>query len=454
LVARFLRIRTAFLAVLLLGWTSPCWAKPDAAELQSRYQALNRQYAGAVPGWRPRQPASGSLLFVAPDEYSGSYAVDQSSRAEREKRADALFELAKQAADAGQLSLAFQWTTEAVRENPDQAKARRVLGYEQRDGKWLTAYGVKMFDAHKVWDHKHGWITNGEAAAAEAKEEADAARHAEIKTGWQIRTDHFQVTTNDSMASGAELASRLEQLYQIWRQLFAGFFYSEQEVRGLFSGERSARKLAHPFHVIYYRNKQEYVDALRKHQPRIGETLGVYFDMLHEAHFFAGDEHSASTLFHEAVHQLFQESKPTAKHIGATANFWVVEGVATYFETLAPHVDPRAGLFYTIGDLNAGRLPMERQRVMSGAHMPIRMLTRMDKGQFQAYPQIIPLYSESAGLAAFLIDSEHARYREPFVRYLQAVYAGHDNEGTLADLTETSFTELDAQYRRYLESLP
>ena len=39
-----------------------------------------------------------------------------------------------------------------------------------------------------------------------------------------------------------------------------------------------------------------------------------------------------------------------------------------------------------------------------------------------------------------------ARYREPFVRYLQAVYAGHDNEGTLAELTESSYTELDAQY--------
>ena len=57
------------------------------------------------------------------------------------------FDLAKQAADAGQLSLAFQWATEALRENPDHADARRVLGYEQRDGQWLTAYGVKMFDA-------------------------------------------------------------------------------------------------------------------------------------------------------------------------------------------------------------------------------------------------------------------------------------------------------------------
>ena len=112
------------------------------------------------------------------------------------------------------------------------------------------------------------------------------------------------------------------------------------------------------FTCIYYRDKQEYVEALRKHQPRIAETLGVYFDTLHEAHFFAGDEHSASTLYHEAVHQLFQESKPTAKHIGATANFWVVEGVATYFETLHRTHRPAGRVcIYTMGELTAGRLP-------------------------------------------------------------------------------------------------
>ena len=54
------------------------------------------------------------------------------------------------------MSLAFQWATETLRENPDHAEARRVLGYEQRDGQWLTPYGVKMSDAGKLWDAKAG----------------------------------------------------------------------------------------------------------------------------------------------------------------------------------------------------------------------------------------------------------------------------------------------------------
>src|SRR5262249_12578208 len=146
-----------------------------------------------------------------------------------------------------------------------------------------------MFDAGKVWNRKRGWVSKEDADSHDAKNDADAARHADIKTGWQVRTDHFQVTTNHSQAAGAELAVRLEELYQIWRQLFAGFYYTPLEVRALFAGERNARVLSHPFHVIYYRNKTEYVEALRRHQPKIAETLGVYFDTLHEAHFFAGD---------------------------------------------------------------------------------------------------------------------------------------------------------------------
>jgi hypothetical protein len=429
-------------------------AKQTAAELQDQYAKLSRQFAMANPAWQPAAPATGSLLFVAPDEYSGHYPPSNSNQEARHKYADALFDLARQASDAGQLSLAFQWATETVRENPDHVEARRVLGYEQREGRWLTAYGVKMFDAGKVWNPKRAWVAKDDAASPSAKDEADAARHADIKNGWQIRTDHFQVTTNHSLAAGAELASRLERLYQVWRQLFAGFYYTGPEVRGLFAGERNARILSHPFHVLYHRNRQEYVEALRRHQPRIGDTLGIYFDTLHEAHFFAGDEHSASTLYHEAVHQLFQESKPTAKHIATTANSWVIEGVATYFETLTERVEPRAGLYFTMGELSAGRLPGARQRMREGYYIPIGELVRMGKGELQHSPQIIPIYGESAALAAFLIDGEQGRYREPFVRYLQAVYAGHDNDGTLAELTESTYTELDAQLHRYLQSLP
>ena len=282
---------------------------------------------------------------------------------------------------------------------------------------------------------------------------ADAARRADIKSGWQVRTDHFQVTTNHSLAAGAELAARLEQLYQIWRQLFAGFYYTEKEVRGLFAGERNARTQSHPFRVFYHRDRDEYVNALRRRQPRIAETLGIYFDSNREAHFFAGDEQkSASTLYHEAVHQLFQESKPTAKQIGTFANFWVIEGVATYFESLTEHDDPQTGLYFTIGESTAGRLPAARERMQDGFYIALADLTRLGKDDVQRHAEIAKVYSQSSGVAAFLVGGEQGRYREPLVTYLQAVYAGRDNAESLTKATGIGYEVLDAQYRRYLES--
>jgi hypothetical protein len=359
--------------------------------------------------------------------------------------ADQLFDLAKRAAEAGQLSLAFEWATEAVRENPDHADARRVLGYELVDGQWLTPFAQRMVDAGKVWDPQRGWVAAGDAQQDQRPS----------KNGWRVRTDHFFVMSNQSQAAAAEMAARLERLHQIWRQLFAGFNFSEREVRELFAGERPARVRHQPFRVFYHRDRDDYVSALERVQPRIAETLGIYFDADREAHFFAGDDGNVATLNHEAVHQLFQETRPAARHVGAVANFWIVEGIATYFETLREHRDPKAGLYYTIGESSAGRLPAARGRLLvEQFYVPLDELTRLGKDDLQRYPELVKLYSQSAGLAALLMGGEAGRYREPLVEYLSAVYGGRDTAQSLSEATGSSMADLDAAYRRYLESLP
>lgn len=456
-------------------WIAACFActlqaAPDAAALQAKYHELTRQFALANPGWRPEPPRTGILLFIASDEYSPVRSADESMRAARNTYADALFELAKQAAEAGQSSLAFQWTTETLRENPDHADARRVLGYVEKDGKWLTPYGAKMHDGGKAWDSQKGWLATNPAGAVIPDARIDASRHADIKNGWQVRTDHFLVTTNHSLAAGAELAGRLERLYQIWRQLFAGFYYSEQEVKGLFAGERIARVSVRQFKVFYHRNREDYINNLSRRQPMIAGTLGIYFDTNSEAHFFAEDkadekaasgatassasDESVGTLYHEAVHQLFQESKTAARHIGESANCWVIEGVAMYFETLTEHNDAKAGLYFTVGEMSAGRLPKARERLHDNYYVPLADLTKLSKNEMQHRDDVVKLYSQSSGLAAFLLNGAEGRYREPLVRYLQAVYTRHDNDQTLAEVTGNSYSELDAAYRRFMESLP
>ncbi len=438
------------ICLAVVGATRTGAAESPAVELRSEYAQLSSKFAAALPDWRPERPASGSLLFVAPDQYTGEEPDDSRYREERNEYADALFVLAKRAAEAGQLSLAFEWATEAVRENPDHAAARRVLGYEQHDGQWLTPFARRMVDAGKVWNGSVGWTKPGDADK-ERKPGHD---------GWQVRTDHFLVTSNGSQAAATDLAARLERLHQIWRQLFAGFYYSEREVRELFAGERQPRERHAPFRVTYHRDKTDYVAALRRRQPRIAETLGIYFDTEREAHFFAaGDNEKAdqnlATLHHEAVHQLFQETRPAARRVGDGENFWVIEGIATYFETLREHRDPAAGLYYTIGESSAGRLPSARRRLVAESfYVPLDELLPLGKDELQRFPELAKLYSQAAGLAAMLMDGDGGRYREPLVVYLTAVYAGRDDLASLSKATGASNTELDAAYRRYLESLP
>jgi hypothetical protein len=151
---------------------------------------------------------------------------------------------------------------------------------------------------------------------------------------------------------------------------------------------------------------------------------------------------------------LFQETKPTAKRIGGLANFWVIEGVATYFESLTEHNNPEAGLYFTIGESHAGRLPAARERLAAGFYVPLVELTQLGKDDLQRHAEIGKVYSQSAGLAAFFMDGDGGRYREPLVRYLDAVYEGRDGDDSLSDTMGASYDELDAAYHEYMESLP
>ena len=75
-------------------------------------------------------------------------------------------------------------------------------------------------------------------------------------------------------------------------------------------------------------------------------------------------------------------------------------------------------------------------------------MTRLGKDELQQPGDIEKRYSQACGLAAFFIDGDEGRYREPLIRYLQAVYAGRDHDHTLADVTDTGYSELDLAYRK------
>ena len=425
--------------------------------------------------WRPPRPSTGLLLFIVDDVYAASNAQELSEVALtdewdkrfltlRRKYAEQIFALARQAADDGKPSLALQLATESLRENPDYHPARRVLGYEQVGGRWYTAFGKRMAASGKVWHDRFGWIREEDLNAFERdlrplgrrwiSHTEDARRHQHIDSGWKVRTDHFVVTSNHSREAAVAIAARLERVHQVWRQLFPSFYLGEREVRELFTGRRREPRRK-PHQVVYHRDQDQYRQHLIRRQPQIGMTLGIYFDKLQQSHLFAGSSESERTQHHEVVHQLFQESRPSAPRVGALDNFWIVEGVACYFESLEEFDDPEAGRFVTIGTSNAGRLPTARHRALvDHIYVPLGQLVRLGMTTLQQREDIAQIYGEAAALVTFFMQYEGCRYQEALVDYLRDVYAGRANAATLSKIVGKSYQQLDEELHDYLRQLP
>ena len=255
-------------------------------------------------------------------------------RERRNEYADALFALAKRAAEAGQLSLAFQWATEAVRENPDHADARRVLGYERTTASGSLPSRKRMVDAGKKWNPQLRLDCGGGShGRAQAGQRRLAGPHRSFSGDVEPQPGGGRRVGRPARAIAPGLAAAVRRLLS----------FGARGARALCRRAASPRRGTGRFACSITATRDDYVAALARRQPRIAETLGIYFDADREAHFFAGDDQDAGTLYHEAVHQLFQETRPAARHVGDAANFWIIEGVATYFETLARTSRPAGG---------------------------------------------------------------------------------------------------------------
>jgi hypothetical protein len=406
-----------------------------------------------------QQPQLGSLLFVPSDIYNTTDAAPPVLDAAAAQNA---FEQARQAVADGRVSDAFRHASAAVTLDPNHADARRLLGYQRVGDAWAGGYAQRMLATGNTWSREFGWVRSKDLPRYEegrrpargrwVTPEDDARLHDTIDRGWAIRTDHFLVTTNIDRAAGVELAIRLETLFQLWRQLFGEFAATADELQARLDGKETAGYLRKPFRVRYHRSRAEYNDALRRQQPQIETTLGIYFDATRESHFFAGPDQDPGTIAHEAVHQFFYESAPRpARRLATVANVWAVEGVACYFESL----QPKGASAFTIGAPDAGRLQAARyRRVVDGYYVPLAELSALGLTDLQERPDLPRLYSQSAGLASFLIDGVNGGHRDAFRELLAAIYAGRDAADTLEQAAGVPFEQLDREYAEYMQGLP
>lgn len=377
----------------------------------------------------------------------------------RQNQAQAMYDLAGKAARNQRGSLAYELILEALRADPDFEPGRRILGFQKSAEGWYTAYEIRKLKAGQVWHDKFGWLPKDHVARYEKGErwngrrwltaEADAKTRRTIDTGWEIETEHYAVRTNHSLEAGVALGVKLEHLYHVWRQMFVRYYASEAQILDLFEGRIQPSAGATRLSVYYFRDRDDYVRYLRKMAgPTIQISSGYYNESLRRAFFYADKEADDRNLFHEATHQLFHQSRPVAAAVGAAANFWIVEGIAMYMESLH-----REGDYYVLGGLGDERLVAARFRLLKdNFYVPLTEVAAFGMRQLQKDPRIAMLYSEFAGLTHFLVYYDNGRYREALVVYLSTVYSGQDNPNTLSKLTGASYAELDKQYRQFCDA--
>jgi hypothetical protein len=376
----------------------------------------------------------------------------------RREQGETLFGLAQRAIRGRHAALAIELLLDCVAADPDNENARRMMRYQKYQNAWRTAYEVQKLRAGQVWDGRFGWLPKsylkqyvdgrrylgGKWISAEE----DARRRKDIRFGWLVDTEHYRVCTDHSLQAGVALGEKLERLYGLWQQIFLRYYASEADVLAWFEGRlRSLKGPPSRHQVFYFRDRDDYNQFLAASVPGIEKSIGYYSQAAGKAFFFADPNGDNRTLFHEAAHQLFHETRPVAPGVGAQANFWIVEGIAMYMETLRI----KDG-FYVLGGPDDERMIAARYRLLEDKfYVPLADFCNYGMEKWQNAPDLPKLYSQAAGLTQFFVHYGHGRYRDALVAYLSAVYSGQDTPATLTELTGVPYATLDKQYREFMK---
>ncbi|HJN12792.1 MAG TPA: DUF1570 domain-containing protein [Pirellulaceae bacterium] len=343
----------------------------------------------------------------------------------RQDQAARLFELAQQRLAAGHAASAYQLVHEVLHEDPDHKQARAILGYRKSGDTWIRPGGAIRRRSGRATHPKFGW------------------RRA---TYWQVESPHFRITTNHSPEMGIELAERLERFQSLWRQLFFSNWSTHTALLDRFAGGNSSLGTSKKHEIVLFKDRQEYVSKLVSVGPQIKVSLGYYAKDQRTSLFYAGDNRSEPTWFHETTHQLFQEAGNAVHNVGEKWNFWIVEGIAVYMESLVQHDG-----YYSLGGFDADRLQYDRWRTLRGEPcLPLSEMVELGRENLQRHRDIRRIYTRAAALAHFLMDAEDGANRDALMRLIDSVYLGRDSTQTLATSTGIAYDELEKRLPAFL----
>ena len=344
----------------------------------------------------------------------------------RDERAQELFEQAEASLQRTATAEAYRQLHAVLRENPDHAEARRILGYHGGPNQWVKRFQKPKVRRGRTTHRTFGWSRNAH---------------------WVVESEHFLITTNLSAAAGMALANDLEEVYAIWRQLFFGFWNVGSALKSRWNGGGVPFGAKRQFQVVLFRSRKDYIDQLSQLEPQIAQTVGYYFPHRKTSFFYHGDQASLATRWHEVTHQFFQESRNAASHVAASQDFWIVEGAALYMESIV-----RYDGYCTVGGFDASRLQYARYRKLSEKfYLPMEDMVGLGKEALQQHPALSNLYSQAAGITHLLMDTNRFGGPDAIVRYLRSVYQPRGQRVSLREAIGQPLASIDDSYDAFLK---
>lgn len=456
------------------------WRSTAAALVRRCEGGGHAELAAFIEGWRlPDADGRQVVLAIPPHATTPDWVDSPDERAiwdaflaARRAQADAALAAASAAARAaderrprtgdrdaapGGAPEAVRLLYRALRDDPDNERAREAAGWVRRKERWVWPEAARRLDQGEEHSAEFGWLPRGRQERYRDGERyergrwiraAATAAPSDPAHGWTFASDHWQITSTADMQAAASLAARLEETHAVWRQVFGGYEHDAAEWGRRLAGR--SRPVAEgrrpPFAAMLVADRSQYVAALEHLEPTIARTLGIYWTPTRTAWFFDGEGRQPTTVHHEAVHQLFAETRRTSPLAGERCGFWAIEAAACYLESLEP-----TDFGWTVGGRDAGRAVVARERLLEdGFHVPLAELTALGRREFQADERLPQIYSEISGLADFFMNGERGRHRAAFVEYLTRIYTGIVDPDTLARLCGTDYAALDDAYRRHM----
>jgi hypothetical protein len=320
-------------------------------------------------------------------------------QAARNRYAATLFSEAKRHASEGDEAASFRLLWQVLREDPEHAEAKRILG------------------------------TMASAATVKPRLRKGQTPHPEF--GWpagsysRIETPHFLLTTRGEPRQSVELAQLMERYYALWRQVFYPLWATPGMLANKFEGRNTPWEKAREMQVVLLRDRQDYLQVLGVTEQNAAVSVGYYAPQKKMSFFFAAPDYEV-TLFHELTHQLFAEAtnidaRPDAGSLGGV---WLTEGIALYMESLV-----NRGTYWTLGGIDAPRLQTARYRaVRDGFWAAWESFTKGHVEDWKQDPKIALLYTQACGLTHLYMDQlSQPSAREALLRALVGVYQNQLN---------------------------